>query len=333
MAKSLLRGIRAAQAGLLVNAALMLVKFLAGIAGNSYALIADAVESSTDIFSSLIVWGGLRVAAQPADEEHPYGHGKAESLAAAIVAAMLLGAAVGIAIAAVREIITPHHPPAAFTLVVLAVVVLVKEFLFRKVFGVGQEMHSTAVKADAWHHRSDAITSATAFVGIAVALWGGPGWEAADDWAALLASLIIALNGSLLLRPAINDLMDRVPDDDIVGQVDVTARGVDGVLNTEKLRVRRLGPDYFVDMHVQADPKLSLEVAHKLSGKVKQTIRDAFPAVAEVLIHMEPYHPEAEPPIDLSSDLPATSALAAARGTEVRAGDHSSGLDVERELR
>ena len=283
------RGMQAALTGLWVNAAMVAVKLVAGILGHSYALVADAIESSTDIFSSLIVWGGLRMTTRPADEDYPYGYGKAETLAAAVVSLMLFGAAVGIAVAAVREIVTPHHMPAPFTLVVIAVVVVVKETLSRKVLRVGQETGSTAVKADAWHHRSDALTSAAAFIGISVALWGGPGWESADDWAALVAAVIIAVNGVLLLRPAIRDLMDRTPEGLATGRIAEAALGVDGVQAIEKLRVRRLGTEYFVDLHVQADRMLPLWEAHILSGKVKGAIRSAIPSVAGVLVHMEPY--------------------------------------------
>jgi cation diffusion facilitator family transporter len=280
---------RAAQTGLLVNIVLVIVKLLAGIAGHSSALVADAIESFTDIFSSLIVWGGLRITTRPADEEYPYGYGKAEALAAAIVSLMLLGAALGVAVGAVGEIMTPQHMPAPFTLAVIAAVIPVKELLFRRVLRVGSETGSTAVQADAWHHRSDALTSAAALIGIAVALWGGPGWESADDWAALLAAFVIALNGVFLLRPAIYDLMDRMPDRPIIQQIKATALGVEGVRAIEKLRVRKVGVDYFVDLHVQADATLPLLEAHNLSGKVKGAIRSAVPGVAGVLIHMEPF--------------------------------------------
>ena len=171
---------------------LVTIKLVGGIAGHSYALIADAVESFTDIFSSLIVWGGLRITAKPADEDYPYGYGKAEALAAAIVSLMLLGAALGIAVAAVGEMTTPHHMPAPFTLAVIAVVIPVKEILYRRVLRVGSETGSTAVKADAWHHRSDAITSSAALIGIGVALWGGPGWERPTTGPPCWPSFVIA---------------------------------------------------------------------------------------------------------------------------------------------
>ncbi len=289
MADQFTRGIRSAQTGLLVNALLAIAKLVAGVLGHSYALIADAVESSADVVSSLIVWGGLRIASRSADESYPFVYGKAEALAAAVVGLLLLGAAVGIGIEAVREIVTPHHTPAPFTLVVLVVVILLKEGLFRRVLRVGTEVGSTAVKADAWHHRSDAITSAAAFIGISIALVGGPGWESADDWAAVGAAVIIFLNGINVLRPAVADLMDRAPDPAVIERVGVAARAVPDVQAIEKLMVRKHGLAYFVDIHVQADPAMSLHDAHVLSGRVKGAIRTAVPAVAGTLVHMEPF--------------------------------------------
>ncbi len=279
---------------MLVNAGLAIVKFLAGILGHSYALIADAVESAADVLSSLVVWGGLHIASRNADEEFPFGYGKAEPLAAAVVGLMLMGAAVAVAIQAVREILTPHHTPAPFTLAVLVGVILVKEVLFRRVLRVGSELGSTAVRADAWHHRSDAITSLAAFVGISVALLGGPGWEQADDWAALVAAGVILVNGFRVLRPAVADLMDRAPGADVADRIAEAAVAVEDVSAVEKLAVRKHGLSFYVDIHVQADPAMSLHDAHELSGRVKGAIRDAVPKVAGVLVHMEPYEPEPE---------------------------------------
>ncbi|MBK9411623.1 MAG: cation transporter [Gemmatimonadetes bacterium] len=278
-----------AQLGLLINTGLALVKFVAGILGNSYALIADAVESTSDILSSAIVWGGIRIASREADDDFPFGYGKAEALAGAIVALMLLAASVGISIEAIREIHTPHHAPAPFTLIVLVAVVLVKETLFRRVFRVGEEEESIAVKSDAWHHRSDAITSVAAFIGISIALWKGEGWESADDWAALVAALVIAINALILLRPAVFDLMDRAPEPDIVERVRLAALAVPDVMAIEKLKVRRAGTGLYVDLHVQSDPNLSLHAAHIVSGKVKSAIRGSVGRVHGVLIHMEPF--------------------------------------------
>jgi cation diffusion facilitator family transporter len=288
------RGIRAAQTGMLINAGLAAIKLAAGIIGNTYALVADAVESGADVFASLLVWGGLAVAAQPADEDHPYGHGKAEALAASAVSLMLLGAAIGIAFEAIREIRTPHSVPAPWTLAVLVGVMIVKWVLSKRVHAVGDETGSTAVKADAQHHLSDAITSAAAFIGISLAVvgsryFGAKGWESADDWAALVASLVIGFNGLSMLRAATHDLMDRMPGDDVVAPIRRAALAVSGVKAIEKVHVRKSGMTYRVTLHVQADGSLSLEEAHIISGCVKSAIRAASPHVESVLVHMEPY--------------------------------------------
>src|SRR5437763_4819922 len=215
----LARGLRVTFLGLAANTVLAAGKMAAGLIGNSHALVADAVESLADIFSSLVVWRGLVVAAAPADAEHPYGHGKAEPIAAAIVATTLLLAAVGIAIQAVLEILHPKAGPAAFTLLVLLGVVLIKEGLFRYVLRAAQSAGSSVVRTDAWHHRSDVITSLAAAIGISIALIGGKGYESADDIAAIVAAGIIAWNGWRLLRPALDELMDTAPDVALVAQI------------------------------------------------------------------------------------------------------------------
>jgi cation diffusion facilitator family transporter len=202
---------------------------------------------------------------------------------------MLLGAAVGISTQAIGEIRTPHHTPAPWTLAVLVAVVVIKTVLSRRVHDIGATIGSTAVKADAWHQLSDALTSAAAFIGISVALWGGPGWESADDWAALIASGIILYNGVSMLRPAVADLLDQIPGADIVDPVRCAAESVEGVLATEKLAVRKTGLTYRVTIHVQTDPEMSVHAAHIVGGKVKGAIRAAVQQVDSVLVHMEPY--------------------------------------------
>jgi cation diffusion facilitator family transporter len=293
MATAARRGIRSAQLGILVNAGLAAAKLVAGIVGNTYALVADAAESAADVFSSLVVWGGLHVAEREPDEKYPFGYGKAEALAAATVATMLLGAGIGIGVQALREIRTPHHAPAPWTLAVLVATVLVKVALSRHVHAIGAEIRSAAVRADAWHHMSDAVTSAAAFLGIAIALVGGPGWESADDWAALAASAAIAWNGVSMLRPALADLMDRAVDAGTIAAIRGAAEGVPGVLAIEKLAVRKTGLSYEVLIHVHADPSMTLHDAHALGGLVKATLQRDVPAVRAVLVHMEPYGPDA----------------------------------------
>ena len=282
---------RLAQLGLVINAGLAVIKLVAGLLGNSYALVADAVESSTDMIGSLVVWSGLRIASKDPDEFYPFGYGRAEALAAATVSALMLGAATGIAIEAIAEIRTPHHAPAWWTLLVLAMVIVVKELLAKRVKAVSDVSGSVVVAADAWHHRADAITSGAAFIGITMALIGGPGWEPADDWAALVAAGVIVINGSLLLRTALRDLMDRAPEPAVLATVSAAALTTPGVRAIEKLKIRKSGTAFYVDIHVQADPVLSLHDAHILSGMVKTAIRQRVPAAMGVLIHMEPFEP------------------------------------------
>jgi cation diffusion facilitator family transporter len=271
-----------------VNSILALVKGVAGVTGNSYALVADAIESASDVLSSIVVMLGLRMAARPADDNHPYGHGKFEPLAAAVVALTLMGAAILIAVESVREILAPHHAPAPFTLLVLVLVVVTKESLFRFALGVSREVGSLAVKTDAWHHRSDAITSAAAFVGISIALIGGEGYQAADDFAALLASVIIALNAVLLLRPALFELLDTAPDPSIVAAIRAIAVAVPGVLGTHKCHVRKVGFDHYVDLDVLCDPEASIRVGHEIAHDVGEAIHRELSQITKVLVHVEP---------------------------------------------
>jgi cation diffusion facilitator family transporter len=287
-ASRLTRSLRATFTGLAVNVILTAAKFFAGVLGHSHALVADAVESLADIFSSLIVWRGLVVAAAPADEDHPYGHGKAEPLAAAVVSGMLLLAALWIAVTSVTEIRQPHLAPAPYTLLVLVGVIAVKEGLFRFVLRESAAVESSAVQTDAWHHRSDAITSLAAFIGISVSLIGGKGYEAADDVAAVAAAGVIAWNGWRLLLPAMNELMDRSPSREVLDRIRQVAEAAPGVEAVEKCMARKMGHQYYVDMHVHVDPKMTVERSHEIAHGVKDEVRNQFPRVRDVLVHIEP---------------------------------------------
>jgi len=240
------------------------------------------------LFSSVIVWRGLVVAAEPADADHPYGHGKAEPIAAAVVSTMLLLAAAGITIQAAHEILQPHHVPSSYTLLVLVVVVAIKESLFRFVMREGISVESSAVRTDAWHHRTDAITSLAAGIGIGVSLIGGKGYEAADDVAAVVAAGIIAWNGWRLLRPAMSELMDTSPDPAVAERVSSIAEATRGVVRVEKCLVRKMGNLFFVDMHVEVDPQMTVQRAHEIAHDVKDKVRSELPAVHDVLVHIEP---------------------------------------------
>jgi cation diffusion facilitator family transporter len=282
------RSLRATLLGLAANVVLTTAKFAAGVLGHSHALVADAVESLADIFSSLLVWRGVVVAAAPPDEDHPYGHGKAEPLAAAGVSTMLLVAAGWIAIESARAMVKPHESPAPFTLLVLLSVIGIKEGLFRFVARESSAVQSSAVRTDAWHHRSDAITSLAAAIGISVALFGGPRFASADDLAAIVAAGIIGWNGWRLLRPALSELMDRAPSREIVERVRRVAERSPEVARVEKCRVRTMGYQLYVDIHIEVDPKMTVERSHEIAHAVKDRICAQLPRVRDVLVHIEP---------------------------------------------
>ena len=287
-ASNMHRGARIALTGMMVNVVLAAAKISAGLFGNSYVLIADGIESALDIAGSVVIWGGLKFAARPPDRTHPYGHGKAEPLAAGLVAMGVLLASVALAIQSVREIFTPHHGPAPFTLVVLIVVIVVKEFLYRVVIRVGKDVESTAVKTDAWHHRADALTSVAAFVGISVALIGGEKWYSADDWAALFACAVIATNGWKLLFPALHEMLDSAPRGEIVATIQRAACSVPGVLEVEKCLVRKMGISFYVDLHVGVNGGISVRDGHDIAHQVKDAIKATDARIADVLVHVEP---------------------------------------------
>lgn len=281
-------GARVALLGLFINVLVATAKITAGVFGNAYVLIADGVESALDIAGSVIIWGGLKVAARPPDATHPYGHGKAEPIAAVVVAIGVLAAALGIAVQSVRELFLPHHGPAPFTLVVLIVVVVVKEVLYRYVIRLGRHVESTALQTDAWHHRTDALTSIAAFIGISVALIGGEAWQGADDWAALFACGLIGANGYRLLKPALYEIMDTAPRGEIIDRVRTAAAAVSGVIEIDKCFARKMGLSFYVDLHIKVNGNISVREGHDIAHQVKRAIQETDSRIADVLVHVEP---------------------------------------------
>lgn len=271
------------------NAALAVVKGLAGFFGNSYALIADAIESTTDIFASLLVLLGLKYANRPADENHPYGHGRIEPLVTFVVVGFLVVSAGTIAYHSLRHIGTPHALPAPWTLLVLGAIIGWKEYSFRIVMKKSEETRSSSLRADAWHHRSDAITSVAAFIGISIALLMGPGYESADDWAALLAAAFILYNSYLIFRPALGEIMDEHVFDELIADIRVVALTVPGVEGTEKCFIRKSGLVYHVDLHALVAGHLTVKEGHDIAHALKDTLRHRLPHLGHVLIHIEPH--------------------------------------------
>jgi cation diffusion facilitator family transporter len=270
------------------NTVLALIKGVAGIFGNSFALIADAIESTSDIFSSIIVLLGIKYSNKPADEDHPYGHGKAEALVTFVIVGFLIASAVVIARQSIVNIVTPHQSPKPYTLLVLFLIILWKEFSYRFVNKKSEQTNSTSLKADAWHHRSDAITSVAAFIGISVALILGKGYESADDWAALVASGIILYNSYRIFRPALGEVMDEHRYDELIVEIRNIAKAKTEIKNTEKCLVRKAGMRYYVDLHIIVDSELTVKVGHDIAHELKDMIILQLPQIRDVLIHVEP---------------------------------------------
>ena len=281
--------IKATYFSIVGNASLAVIKAVAGFWGNSYALIADAIESTTDIFSSFLVLFGIKYASRPPDKNHPYGHGRAEPLITFLVVGFLITSATIIAYESILNINRPHALPKVWTLFVLAPLIIWKEISFRLVMRKAAETNSSSLRADAWHHRSDAITSVAAFIGISVALFFGKGYESADDWAALFAAGFIVYNSYLIFRPALGEIMDEHLYDDLVENIRRVSLSVEGIVATEKCFVRKAGMKYHVDLHALVAASITVKQGHELAHKLKDTLRNEIPQLGHVLIHIEPH--------------------------------------------
>ncbi|MEN2281596.1 cation diffusion facilitator family transporter [Algoriphagus sp. SE2] len=274
---------------MLGNVALASIKFLAGIFGNSYALIADGIESVVDVFASILVLIGLRYANRPADENHPYGHGKAEPLITFLVVAFLIVSAATIAFQAIQHIRIPHETPKTFTLWVLGAIIIWKETSYQIVIRRSKKTNSDSLKAEAWHHRSDAITSVAAFIGISIALYFGKGYEVADDYAALVAVFFIVYNCYKIFRPALAEVMDENNHEEMINKIRDISIQVKGVKGTEKCYIRKAGMDYHVDLHALVDGNLTVTEGHDISHVLKDRLQKEMPEIGHLLIHIEPY--------------------------------------------
>lgn len=270
------------------NTMLALLKWLAGFFGNSYALIADAIESTADIFSSFLVLLGLKYAQRPADENHPYGHGRVEPLITFIVVGFLIVSATIIAYESIENIGTPHELPKSWTLFVLGGVIIWKESSYRIVMKKSRETNSSSLKADAWHHRSDAITSVAAFTGISIALVLGKGYENADDYAALFAAGFILYNCYHIFRPALGEIMDENVYEEVIEEIRKYALEVAGIKATEKCYVRKSGTKYHVDLHAIVDSEITVKEGHALAHELKDYLIEHIPDLGHVMIHIEP---------------------------------------------
>lgn len=270
------------------NLLMVVIKFLAGFFGNSYALIADAIESTADVFSSILVLVGLKYSTKPPDENHPYGHGRYEVVSTFAVISFLLISATVIAVESIRNIQTTHEGPKIFTLYVLAGIIVFKELSYQYVIRKSKISNSSSLKADAWHHRSDAITSILAFIGISIAVLLGDGYESADDWAALIASGIIIFNAYRIFRPVLEEISDEQLYDEMIDEIREIALNVPDVIGTEKCHVRKMGMTFYVDLHMIVSGEISVRKGHTIAHILKNEIQKQIPEIADVLIHIEP---------------------------------------------
>ena len=276
---------------IIINVCLTVSKVITGMVGHSYALLADAVDSLSDILSSIIVLSGLKISKTPPDESHPYGHGKAEPLATVVVAMALISIAIGICIKSKSKIFGPHYTPEPFTLFILIFFITIKEAMYRITYRIGEDEGSSVLKADAWHHRTDAMTSLAAFIGISISLSGGKKFVSADAWAALVVAFVIIWNAIRLLLPAVGEIMDAAPDPKIEIRVRDIAAKVPGVLGLDKCFVRKMGMEFYVDLHVIVSGSISVRTGHSIGHSVKASIKQGCPRVSNVLIHIEPDAP------------------------------------------
>jgi len=280
--------IKASYFSVLGNTALAIVKGLAGVFGHSYALIADAIESTTDIFASILVLFGLKYSTKPADENHPYGHGRAEPLITFLVVGFLITSATIIIYEGITNMKAPRELPKSWTLIVLGIIIIWKEISFQYVIRKSKETDSSSLKADAWHHRSDAITSITAFIGISMTLLLGENFKNADIYAAFFAAAFIFYNSYLIFRPALGEIMDENLYDDLITEIRKVSLTVNGILDTEKCLVRKSGMKYHVDLHAVVDGSKSVKEGHKLAHDLKDKLQNEMDNIGEVLIHIEP---------------------------------------------
>jgi cation diffusion facilitator family transporter len=280
--------IKATYFSIIGNASLAVLKGVAGFYGNSYALIADAIESITDIFASLLVLFGIKYANRPADKNHPYGHGRAEPLITFLVVGFLITSATIIAYESIQNIRTPHELPKMWTLYILAPLIIWKEISYRIVMKRANEINSTSLRADAWHHRSDAFTSIAAFIGISISLYLGIGYESADDWAALFASGFILYNSYLIFRPALGEIMDEHLYDDLILEIRKVSATVYGIVDTEKCNIRKSGMKYHVDLHAIVDANMTVKTGHDIAHQLKDELKLKMPQLGRVFIHIEP---------------------------------------------
>ncbi|MBM4222722.1 MAG: cation transporter [Gammaproteobacteria bacterium] len=274
---------------MLTNAVLAIIKIAGGYYGHSHALIADGLESTTDVFSSLVLLIAMHFACKKPDKKYPYGYGKLESFSSALSVIFLFICGLSICISSLQNLQTPHQSPDILTVYILCGILIWKELCFRFVLYSAEKTHSVALSIEAWHHRSDAVTSLAALVGVSCAIFLGPGFEQADEWAALFAAGVIFYNAYHLIQPVWYELVDGNTYPELEQQIRESAIHCEGVLGIEKCYIRKSGMHYHVELHVQVNPEISVDIGHRIGHAVKRAIILECPRIQTVIPHVEPY--------------------------------------------
>jgi len=286
-------GQQAAVVGIVSNLVLSIGKIIAGVIGNSSALITDGIHSASDIVTSLAVFLGMKIAKRPPDKEHPYGHGKAENIAAKTVAIILILVSIQIVYTNIGGITTERYIlPSSLAIWVAIASIIIKEGLFQYKISIGKRLNSSSLISDAWHHRSDAFSSFIVLIGIIGAKIGGTRWIFLDRLAAVIVGLIILGIGIKLFIKTASELMDKMPETKILKKINSIALSVEGVMDTETLKARKIGLDIFVDIHIEVNKNITIEKGHKIAHKVKGTLIEKMPVIKDVLVHIEPHYPK-----------------------------------------
>lgn len=280
---------RAAWLGLGVNLSLGVMKIIAGSVAHSYALLSDAVNSLGDVVTTVVVLIALRLAQQPPDDEHPYGHTRAEAIAASNVALLIIISALALAWRTLDRPVGQAVIPPGWALVLAAVNVIIKEALYRYKLRVGTRTGSAAIIANAWDHRSDALCSFAVLVGLFLTRIGGQYGIWADTAASLLVIAVVVANGIVVFRRSVHELLDPQAGDDFVREIRGAAITMPGVLGVEKLWVRKSGLEFFADIHLEVDPEITVAEGHRIGHAVRDRLIEKFPPLRDVLVHLEPY--------------------------------------------
>lgn len=287
---------RGAWVGIGGNIALALLKGAVGYMSGSKALIADALHSASDVFGSLAVLVGLRASKRPPDEDHPYGHGKAEPIAAIVVSVLLLVVGIEIGISSVKAIYNGvDAPPGKIALIAIVISIIVKEAMFRYKYKLGKKLSSQALIANAWEHRSDVYSSIAALIGVGGAIvghyLGNNGFYYLDPLAGLFVSLLVLRMGYRMVMESIHNTMDHVLHKEDASELLATVQRIKGVIAVDELRAREHGHYVIADIKISVNPRISVQEGHDIAKLVKQTLMKRFTHVSDVFVHVNPYDP------------------------------------------